>query len=62
MQITNLRSALFDWKEKYESDGSNEIFPQNMDGGLHNELIETSKRIYTMLGCRGVARVDYRVR
>lgn len=62
MQIVNVHAELFDWQEKYESDGSNEIFPENIDPALEVRLWDISKRIYTQLGCRGVARMDYRVR
>lgn len=59
MQIVNLGSAIFDWQEKYESDGSNEIFPENIDPTLESRLKNISKTIYTMLGCRGVSRIDF---
>lgn len=62
MQIVNVKAALFNWQEKYESDGSNEIFPDDMDPDLRKQLEQQSKKIYTALGCRGVARIDYRVR
>jgi D-alanine-D-alanine ligase len=62
MQIINLKSVLFDWQEKYESDGSNEVFPINMDTKLEKDLTDISKKIYTLLGCRGLARIDFRVR
>lgn len=62
MQIVNVKAELFDWQEKYESDGTNEIFPENMDPELNNRLQNISKHIYTQLGCSGVARIDYRVR
>jgi D-alanine-D-alanine ligase len=62
MQIVNLKSILFDWKEKYESDGSNEVFPLDLDKNLEKRLSDASKKIYQMLGCSGVARIDYRVR
>lgn len=62
MQIVNLKSVLFDWKEKYESDGSNEVFPLELDPHLEKSLREQSERIYRLLGCSGVARIDYRVR
>lgn len=61
MQIVNLKSVLFDWKEKYESDGSNEVFPLNMDPDLEHKLRTASEKIYRLLGCSGVARVDFRV-
>jgi D-alanine-D-alanine ligase len=62
MQIVNVKAELFDWQEKYESDGSNEIFPENIDPELEKRLHDISKHIYTQLGCSGVARIDYRVR
>jgi D-alanine-D-alanine ligase len=62
MQIVNLKSVLFDWKEKYESDGSNEVFPLQLNPELENKLRGASEKIYRLLGCSGVARVDFRVR
>lgn len=62
MQIVNIKAELFDWQEKYESDGSNEIFAEHLSEHLRTELSHISKKIYTQLGCRGVARIDYRVR
>lgn len=62
MQIVNLKSVLFDWKEKYESDGSNEVFPLALDPALEEKLRTASAKIYQLLGCRGLARIDYRVR
>jgi len=62
MQIVNVKAAFFDWQEKYESDGSNEIFPDNIDPDLRERLTLASRVIYSSLNCRGVARIDYRVR
>lgn len=62
MQIVNIKAELFDWQEKYESDGSNEIFPENMSADLQSRLENISRTIYTQLGCSGVVRIDYRVR
>lgn len=62
MQIVNVRAEVFDWQEKYESDGTNEIFPENMNPDFQKRLHDISKHIYTQLGCSGVARIDYRVR
>lgn len=42
MQIVNVKAALFDWQEKYESDGSNEIFPDNINPDLQERLILAS--------------------
>ncbi len=62
MQVVNLSAALFDWQEKYESDGSNEIFPEHITPERKQRLEDISRKIYTMLGCSGVVRIDYRVR
>ena len=62
MQIVNVKAELFDWQEKYESDGTNEVFPENIAPELEKELKDISRSIYTQLGCSGVARIDYRVR
>ena len=62
MQIVNIKADLFDWQEKYESDGTNEIFPENMDTHLKKNLEDISRALYTKLGCSGLARIDYRVR
>ena len=62
MQIVNIKSVLFDWQEKYESDGSSEIFPPDLDPQLQDKLEHASLLIYRLLGCSGIARIDYRVR
>lgn len=62
MQIVNVKAELFDWQEKYESDGTNEIFPEDLNADLRERLEVASKRIFSSLGCSGVARIDYRVR
>lgn len=62
MQIVNIKAELFDWQEKYESDGSNEIFPEAMSADLQTRLESISRILYTQLGCSGIVRIDYRVR
>jgi D-alanine-D-alanine ligase len=62
MQIVNIKAELFDWQEKYESDGTNEIFAEHISSDLRENLEAASRRIYTSLGCSGVVRIDYRVR
>lgn len=49
MQIVNVRAAFFDWQEKYESDGSNEIFPENLNSELRERLEIVSKHIYSSI-------------
>ncbi len=50
---------LFDYSEKYESDGSNEIFA-NLDKNIESPLKDMSTHIASVLGCRGVIRLDWR--
>ncbi|MBX9809290.1 ATP-grasp domain-containing protein [Candidatus Gracilibacteria bacterium] len=59
IEIVTIKQDFFDYEEKYESDGSNEVF-SDIESALENELISTSTRIYDFLGCRGVVRIDYR--
>ena len=50
---------LFDYSEKYESDGSNEVFA-NLEKNLQSSLEDMSIHIASVLGCRGVVRLDWR--
>jgi D-alanine-D-alanine ligase len=59
IEIMTIKHAFFDYEEKYESDGSNEVFT-DIEPPLQKELEETSARIYDFLGCRGIVRIDYR--
>ncbi len=59
MEIITHDGVLFDYSEKYETDGYNEVFP-NLDQELQKTLSEESEKITKMLHCRGVVRIDYR--
>lgn len=59
IEIITIKQEFFDYEEKYESDGSNEVFSE-IDMGLKNELEKTSIKIYDYLNCRGIVRIDYR--
>lgn len=50
---------LFDYKEKYETDGSNEVFA-DISRNMNDYLSETSVRIAESLECRWVVRIDWR--
>lgn len=52
-------SWLHGYEEKYESDGSNEIF-SNLETGLQKDLEEQSIRICQFLGTKWVVRIDWR--
>jgi D-alanine-D-alanine ligase len=50
---------LFDYREKYETDGSNEVFAEVPDT-LRSRLENTSTLIASALECSGVVRIDWR--
>lgn len=51
-------NEFFDYEAKYNGH-SQEICPAEIPDQLAQRLQETSKRIYSQLGCSGVVRVDY---
>jgi D-alanine-D-alanine ligase-like ATP-grasp enzyme len=50
---------LFDYREKYETDGSNEIFAE-IEPPLQSALESESILIASSLDCSGVVRIDWR--
>ena len=48
----------FDFDAKYNGN-SQEICPAPIDESLTNQIQEVTKRIYSILGCAGVVRMDY---
>ena len=59
IEIITLKWDFFDYKEKYETDGSNEVF-SDIPEWLKIELEKQSKLIFDHLGCRGCVRIDWR--
>ena len=52
------KNAFFDYQAKYEG-ASEEITPARVDEDTTNRCQRLTERIYTLLGCRGLARIDY---
>ena len=57
--VTN--NAFFDFQAKYEG-ASEEITPAQIDKKTTECCQRLTERIYTLLGCRGLARIDYILR
>jgi D-alanine-D-alanine ligase len=54
------KNAFFDYKAKYEGD-SEEITPARISEELTDTCQRLTERIYTLLGCRGLARIDFMI-
>lgn len=52
------KNAFFDFQAKYEG-ASEEITPARVDDETTERCQRLTERIYTLLGCRGLARIDY---
>ncbi|MEQ9438632.1 MAG: D-alanine--D-alanine ligase [Cyclobacteriaceae bacterium] len=52
------KNAFFDYQAKYEG-ASEEITPASVDAEITDRCQRLTERIYTLLGCRGLARIDY---
>ena len=55
-----------DFREKYLADGGSKgmaslhrVLPAPIDDGLKDEIQEMSRRIFRMMDCKGVVRIDY---
>ncbi len=58
-EIITQDGVLFDYSEKYETDGYNEVFADLPDE-LRNSLERQSTLIASALTCRGIVRIDWR--
>ncbi len=59
VEIVTHDGVLFDYKEKYETDGYNEVFVE-LPNALKKSLEYMSTHIASALVCRWVVRMDYR--
>lgn len=61
LPITEIVSTkeFFDYEAKYTPGVTNEITPARISPELEKECKETSMRIYKILDCKGVVRIDY---
>lgn len=53
------KNEFFDFEEKYNTDGSNEVF-KNLPEDIQKPLEDMSRKIYDFLDCRWVVRIDWR--
>jgi D-alanine-D-alanine ligase len=53
------KNEFFDYEAKYTPGKSVEVTPADMPAELTREIQDLSSRIYDLLGCRGIVRVDF---
>jgi D-alanine-D-alanine ligase len=53
------KNEFFDYEAKYTPGKSDEVTPADMPQELTLEIQQLSSRIYDLLGCRGIVRVDF---
>ena len=54
-------AEFFDYAAKYEGK-SKEITPAPIDDALYHQIQQMSERIFTLLNCRGMIRIDYLIK
>ena len=50
----------YDFDAKYKPGGSHHVLPAEIPEHITNQACEWAERAFQILGCRGVARADYR--
>ena len=53
------KNEFFDYEAKYTPGKSDEVTPADMPPAVTNEIQRLSSRIYDLLGCKGIVRVDF---
>lgn len=60
IEILTGNHAFYDFQSKYAQGGSEHIIPADIHGDLRDRLQRHAEEAYRALGCRGVARADFR--
>ena len=53
------KKEYFDFEAKYDPSLADEITPAQIPKEIEQQCKQTSEKIYTALGCKGIARIDY---
>jgi len=53
------RNEFFDFEAKYTPGKSDEVTPADMPAEITNEIQDLSSKVYDLLGCKGIVRVDF---
>ncbi len=53
------KNEFFDYEAKYTPGKSDEVTPADMPASVTNRIQKLSSRVYDLLGCKGIVRVDF---
>jgi D-alanine-D-alanine ligase len=53
------KNEFFDYEAKYTPGKSDEITPAEMPINITNKVQDLSSKVYDLLGCKGIVRVDF---
>lgn len=53
-------TGFYDWQAKYAAGGSRHILPADLPAAVTRQALDWAELAFAGLGCRGVARADYR--
>jgi D-alanine-D-alanine ligase len=59
LEIQLLKRRFYDYDTKYTEGFANHLLPAPIDHGVEQFLLRESERIYSILGCNGIARVEF---
>ena len=54
------QTRFFDYEAKYHDTRTEYVLPAPVDKDIYNTLLDYAARVYNVLGCRGLARCDFR--
>ncbi|HBN48618.1 MULTISPECIES: D-alanine--D-alanine ligase [Thalassospira] len=60
IEIMTGNHAFYDFESKYVAGGSEHIIPADIPGDLRAKIQDCAEKAYRALGCRGIARADFR--
>lgn len=59
-EIVSLDEGFYDYEHKYTDGKARHDLPANLPEDVTKGILETAQKAYNVLGCRGVARADFR--
>lgn len=60
IEILTGNHAFYDYQSKYANGGSQHIIPADIPSALRTRVRDCAEQAYRVLGCKGVARADFR--